>query len=197
LNGQGLFLWRRVEKGESMGALILGVLLAIAAFWAVGAHNRLVRLRAEVVRQWSSVDAVWLRLVVRMQGGIAARQSLTDAQGADDLQTLQSACDELLEALSQARLQALDAESHKQVQLQHQKVVAEIRRMLQTENDAVKPDLEIALNRMRQTLPAALIPYHVAVAAYNEALAMRPASWLANRLKLQPAMRMDLSMGAA
>ena len=131
-----------------------------------------------------------------MQGGIAARQSLAVAQGADDLQPLQSACDELLEALSQARLQSLDAETHKQVQVQHQKVVAEIRRMLQTENDAVKPDLEIALNRMRQTLPAALIPYHVAVAAYNEALAMRPASWLASRLKFQPAMRMDLSMGA-
>ena len=180
-----------------MGALILGLLLAIAVFWAVGAHNRLVRLRAEVVRQWSSVDAVWLRLVVRMQGGIAARQSLAVAQGADDLQPLQSACDELLEALSQARLQSLDAETHKQVQVQHQKVVAEIRRMLQTENDAVKPDLEIALNRMRQTLPAALIPYHVAVAAYNEALAMRPASWLASRLKLQPAMRMALSVGAA
>ena len=79
----------------------------------------------------------------------------------------------------------------------HLKVLTEIRRMLQTENDAVKPDLEIALSRMRQTLPAALIPYHVAVAAYNEALAMRPASWLASRLKFQPAMRMDLSIGTA
>lgn len=180
-----------------MVALILGLMLAIAIFWAVGAHNRLVRLRAEVVRQWSSVDAVWLRLVVRMQGGIAARQTLALIEGADELQHLQSSCDELLEALSQARLQALDAESQKLVMVQHQKVVVEIRRLLQTENDAVKPDLEIALSRMRQTLPAALIPYHVAVVAYNEALAMRPASWLARRLKLQPAIRMDLSMGAA
>jgi LemA protein len=180
-----------------MGALILGLLLAITVFWAVGAHNRLVRLRADVVRQWSSVDAVWLRLVVRMQGGMAARQSLAMVEGADELQTLQLACDELLEALSQARLQALDVESQKQVQVQHQKVMAEIRRLLQIENDAVKPDLEIALSRMRQTLPAALIPYHVAVAAYNEALAMRPASWLASRLKFQPAMRMDLSIGTA
>lgn len=180
-----------------MGTLIFGLLLALAVFWAVGAHNRLVRLRAEVVRQWSSVDAVWLRLVVRMQGGIAARMSMSGAEGVDDLQALQLACDELLEALSQARLQALDPESQKQVLVQHQKVVTEIRRMLQTENDAVKPDLEIALNRMRQTLPAALIPYHVAAVAYNEALGMRPASWLAKRLKLQPAMRMDLSMGAA
>lgn len=180
-----------------MAALIVGLLLAITVFWAVGAHNRLVRLRAEVVRHWSSVGAVWLRLLVRLQGGIAARQSLTEPAGADDLQALQSACDELLEALSQARLQVLDVDSQKQVLVQHQKVLAEIRRMLQTENEAVKPDLDIALSRMRQTLPAALIPYHVAVAAYNEALAMRPASWLAKHLKFQPAMRMDLSMGAA
>ncbi len=180
-----------------MGALTLGLSLALVVFWAVGAHNRLVRLRAEVVRQWSSVDAVWLRLLVRMQGGMAARQSLATPADGDDLQALQSACDELLEALSQARLQPLDGESQKQVQTQHQKVVAEIRRMLQTPNEAVKPDLDIALSRMRQTLPAALIPYHVAVAAYNEALSMQPAAWLARRLNLQPVMKMDLSMGAA
>ena len=57
-----------------MVALILGLLVALVLFWAVGAHNRLVRLRSEVIRQWSSVDAVWLRLLVRLQGGIAARQ---------------------------------------------------------------------------------------------------------------------------
>lgn len=180
-----------------MWALIVGVLLAVTLFWAVGAHNRLVRLRSEVVRQWSSVDAVWLRLLVRLQGGIAARRSLTAETDEDGLQALQLACDELLEALSVARMQPLDAESQRQVMTQHLRVLAEIRLMLQTGNETLKPDLDIALNRMRQTLPAALIPYHVAVAAYNEALVMRPASWLARRLNLQPATRLDLSMGAA
>jgi LemA protein len=156
-----------------------------------------MRLRADVVRQWSSVDAVWLRLLVRLQGGIAARQTLALEQAAADLLTLQTTCDELLEALSQVRLQPLDGESQKLLAMQHQKLLAEIRTQLQAENAAVKPDLDIALNRMRQTLPAALIPYHVAVVAYNEALAMRPASWLARQLNLKPVMRMDLSMGAA
>jgi LemA protein len=156
-----------------------------------------MRLRADVVRQWSSVDAVWLRLLVRLQGGIAARQTLAPEQAEADLLTLQTTCDELLEALSQVRLQPLDGESQKLLAMQHQKLLAEIRTQLQAENAAVKPDLDIALNRMRQTLPAALIPYHVAVVAYNEALAMRPASWLARQLNLKPVMRMDLSMGAA
>jgi LemA protein len=180
-----------------MGALIFGLLLALALCWAVGAHNRLMRLRADVVRQWSSVDAVWLRLLVRLQGGIAARQTLAPEQAAADLLALQTTCDELLEALSQVRLQPLDGESQKLLAVQHQKLLAEIRTQLQAENAAVRPDLDIALNRMRQTLPAALIPYHVAVVAYNEALAMRPASWLARQLNLKPVMRMDLSMGAA
>ena len=91
-----------------MGALIFGLLLALALCWAVGAHNRLMRLRADVVRQWSSVDAVWLRLLVRLQGGIAARQTLAPEQAAADLLALQTTCDELLEALSQVRLQPLD-----------------------------------------------------------------------------------------
>jgi LemA protein len=180
-----------------MGALIFGLLLALALCWAVGAHNRLMRLRADVVRQWSSVDAVWLRLLVRLQGGIAARQTLAPEQAAADLLALQTTCDELLEALSQVRLQPLDGDSQKMLAVQHQKLLAEIRTQLQAENAAVRPDLDIALNRMRQTLPAALIPYHVAVVAYNEALAMRPASWLARQLNLKPVMRMDLSMGAA
>jgi LemA protein len=187
-----------------MEALIFGLLMAIALFWAVGAHNRLVRLRAEVVRQWGSVDAVWLRLLVRLQGGIAARQSLVTTpvgegvtEGEGELQALQSACDELMEALLQARLQPLAVDGQKQVMALHQKVVLEIRALLQTDNEAVKPDLEIALSRMRQTLPAALIPYHVAVAAYNDALAMQPAAWLAKRLGLQPATKMDLSVSAS
>jgi LemA protein len=179
-----------------MVALIFGLLVALALFWVVGAHNRLVRLRSEVIRQWSSVDAVWLRLLVRLQGGIAARQSLATEEDLPSLQGLQTVCDDLLDALTQVRLQPLEGETQKLVVHQHQLLVAEVRRVLLIVSDAVKPDLDIALSRMRQTLPAAVIPYHVAVAAYNEALEMRPATWLARRLKFKPALRMDLSVAS-
>jgi LemA protein len=179
-----------------MVALIFGLLVALVLFWVVGAHNRLVRLRSEVIRQWSSVDAVWLRLLVRLQGGIAARQSLATEEDLPSLQGLQTVCDDLLDALTQVRLQPLEGETQKLVVHQHQLLVAEVRRVLLIVSDAVKPDLDIALSRMRQTLPAAVIPYHVAVAAYNEALEMRPATWLARRLKFKPALRMDLSVAS-
>jgi LemA protein len=179
-----------------MVGLMVGMLLALALFWVVGAHNRLVRLRSELVRQWSSVDAVWLRLLVRLQGGIAARQSQATEEDIQSLQGIQTACDELLDALTQVRLQPLEADNQKMVVQQHQQLVAEVRRVLLTASDAIKPDLDIALSRMRQTLPAAVIPYHVAVAAYNEALEMRPAAWLARRMKFNPAVRLDLSVGS-
>ena len=170
-----------------MGFLVFGALAALVLFWAVGAHNRLVRLRSEVIRQWSSVDAVWLRLLIRLQGGLAARQSLSHETNIRELELLQSACDELLEALSQMRLQPLVQANQKQVVTQHLKLVAEIRLLQQTAPPAIQPD---------QTLPAAVIPYHVAVAAYNDALTMRPAAWLARRLKFKPVMRMDLTMAS-
>lgn len=179
-----------------MIALIFGVLVALALFWVVGAHNRLVRLRSELVRQWSGVDAVWLRLLVRLQGGIAARQSQATEEDIQSLQGIQTVCEELLDALTQVRLQPLDGDNQKMVVQQHQQLVAEVRKVLLTASDAVKPDLDIALSRMRQTLPAAVIPYHVAVASYNEALEMRPAAWLARRLKFKPAVRMDLSVAS-
>jgi LemA protein len=100
----------------------------------------------------------------------------------------------MLEALTQARMQPLDEALQKQVISQHLLLVSEIRLLQQQANTAIRPDLDIALNRMRQTLPAAMIPYHVAVGAYNDALIMRPASWLARRLNFKPAVRMDLTM---
>lgn len=176
-----------------MFGLVLGVTLALCLFWAVGAHNRLVRMRADIVRQWGSVDAVWLRLLVRLQGGLAARQSLFTEEHAPEFQALQNASDQMLEVLMLARIEPLDGEVQRQVLEQHLKLVSEIRLLQPTVNEALRPDLEIALNRMRQTLPAAMIPYHVAVGAYNESVSMRPASWLANSLNFKPMVRMDLS----
>jgi LemA protein len=112
------------------------------------------------------------------------------------LQAVQAASDQMLEALTQARMQPLDEAVLKQVISQHLQLVSEIRLLQQQAPEAIRPDLDIALNRMRQTLPAAMIPYHVAVGAYNDALDMRPASWLARRLNFKPAMRMDLTMAS-
>ena len=65
-----------------MGWFALGLVFALVVFWAVGAYNRLMRLRAEVLRQWGTVDTVWLKWLMRFQGAVSARQILAWASDA-------------------------------------------------------------------------------------------------------------------
>ena len=47
-----------------MSLLIFSSVLAVLFFWAVGAYNRLVVLRASVAKQFAAVDAQLLRVLV-------------------------------------------------------------------------------------------------------------------------------------
>jgi LemA protein len=167
--------------------LILSVLLALVLFWAVGAHNRLTRLRSEVLRQWSTVDTIWLKWLMRLQGSLAARQMLAWPSEADDLQALQDACESVVEALAEARQQALDPSSLRKLMERHELLMQCIDALAQGLPDKLRPHLLSAQARILQNLPPALVPYHLAVENYNAALAQAPASWLARRLRLRPA----------
>ena len=41
--------------------LLVGIACAVLLFWAVGAYNRLMRLRAKVKKQFAALDAFMLR----------------------------------------------------------------------------------------------------------------------------------------
>ena len=168
--------------------LLLGVLLALVLFWAVGAYNRLARLRAEVLRQWAMVDTVWLKWLMRFQGAVSARQILAWASEADDLQALQDASDALIEALAEVRQQALDANSLDTLTERHLALMACIDDVLTRAPETVRPHLQAAQTRIVQTLPMALVPYHAAVLQYNSAREQAPARWLAQRAGLPPAL---------
>ena len=55
-----------------MSLLIFSSVLAVLFFWAVGAYNRLVVLRASVAKQFAAVDAQLLRVLVWLQGNLPA-----------------------------------------------------------------------------------------------------------------------------
>ncbi len=171
-----------------MGWLALGVLLALVLFWAVGAYNRLMRLRGEVQRQWGIVDTVWLKWLMRFQGAISARQILAWASEADDLQALQAGSDALIDALAEARQQALGELSLKRLLERHAALMDCIDAAVQRAPDTVRPHLLSAQEKILQNIPPALVPYHTAVEAYNEALSQAPARWLAMGLRLPPAL---------
>ena len=144
-----------------MAWLILGGALALTLFWAVGAYNRLTRLRSEVLRQWSTVDAVWLKWLMRFQAAISARQILAWSSELDDLQALQDASEAMVDALADAMQRSLVGS-------------------------------EMCIRDSLQNIPLALLPYHLAVDNYNTALSQAPASWLARRIGMRPALTLRL-----
>jgi LemA protein len=169
-----------------MNWLALGVLLALVMFWAVGAYNRLMRLRSEMLRQWGTVDTVWLKWLMRFQGAVSARQILAWASEADDLQALQDGSDALIEALAEARQQALDEGSLQKLMARHEALMDCIDAVALRVPDTVRPHLLSAQAKILQNIPLALLPYHTAVEAYNLALSQAPARWLAQGLRMRP-----------
>lgn len=172
--------------------LVLSLLLALVLFWAVGAHNRLSRLRSEVLRQWGMVDTIWLKWLLRLQGSLSARQILAWSSEADDLQALQDACESVVEALAEARQQALSQSSLQTLLERHEVLMQCIDEVAQRLPDNLRPRLLTAQTRLLQSIPPALVPYHLAMEHYNTALAQAPARWLARQLRLRPAVGLRL-----
>ncbi len=179
--------------------LILSVVLALMLFWAVGANNRMTRLRAEVLRQWGTVDTIWLKWLLRFQGSVSARQILAWASESDDLQALQDACEAMVEALAEARQQTLDQGSLQKLLERHEALMQCIDDVSQRVPDTMRPHLLSAQSRILQNIPLALVPYHAAVEQYNTAVSQAPARWLARRLRLRPALplRLPIRPGAS
>jgi LemA protein len=175
-----------------MAWLILSVLLVLALCWTVGAHHRLTRLRADVLRQWGTVDTVWLKWLVRFQGAVSARQILAWSSETDDLQALQDASEAMVEALAEARQQGLERSSLETLLQRHEALMICIDDVVQRVPDTVRPHLLSARSRILQSLPVALMPFHEAVDRYNTALAQAPTSWLARRLRMRSMMPLRL-----
>lgn len=175
-----------------MAWLILCGALALALFWAVGAHNRLTRLRTDVLRQWSTVDTIWLKWLMRFQAAVSARQILAWSSEADDLQALQDASEAMVEALADAMQQALDKGSMQKLLHRHEALMRCIDEVVQRVPETVRPHLLQAQSRILQNIPLALVPYHLAVENYNVALSQAPASWLASRLRMRPVLALRL-----
>jgi len=179
-----------------MAWLIFGGVLALVLFWAVGAHNRLTRLRTEALRQWGTVDTIWLKWLMRFQAAVSARQILAWSSEADDLQALQDASEAMVEALADAMQQALDAGSMQKLLQRHEALMQCIDEVVLRVPDTVRPHLLSAQSRIQQNIPSALLPYHQAAENYNTALSQAPASWLAARLRMRPALVLRLPVRA-
>ena len=124
-----------------MSLIIFCSVLAVLFFWAVGAYNRLVLLRASVAKQFAAVDAQLLRVLVWLQGNLPAsmRDILSEMQEAAlpeallknerDLALLEL-IEDLSASLDQARAQPLSALAMHKVNQNRLRLAAWARRAL-------------------------------------------------------------------
>ncbi|KRD21092.1 LemA family protein [Acidovorax sp. Root267] len=90
------------------------IVFAIAVFWALGAYNRLMRLRSAVVQAFGSFDAHMVRLLALLGefGAAHAVQQLPPAGGmAPEMAALQGATTQLSASLAMARARPLQSEA--------------------------------------------------------------------------------------
>lgn len=191
-----------------MSLLIFCAILATLFFWAVGAYNRLVVLRANVAKQFSAVDAQLLRVLVWLQGNLPAsmRDMLSEMEEAAlpeallknerDLKLL-----DILEALSDsldaARTQPLSPVVMQQVNQNRLALAAwakaEVRAGQSGEATWFIDPLPYKFDRLKAQAWPLMDAYNQAAAKYNEAVSQFPASVLAKQVKFVPAQTLDIA----
>lgn len=167
------------------------VLLALLLFWAVGAYNRLVRLRTKVGRAFAALDEQLLRQLVLIQGCLP--DAVRDGPCDEDVespdaahaawQRLQAAAEQFSVVLAQARAQPTDAPAMSALVLAHEALRTAWAGALA---EAVPPDAVPSAERLQQRwmrLLHQVLPlrtaFNEAAQAYNQAIAQFPAVLLA------------------
>jgi len=191
-----------------MSLLVFCAILATLFFWAVGAYNRLMVLRANVAKQFSAVDAQLLRVLVWLQGNLPAsmRDMLSEMEEAAlpeallknerDLKLL-----DILEALSDsldaARTQPLSPVVMQQVNENRLALAAwakaEVRAGQSGEATWFIDPLPYKFDRLKAQAWPLMDAYNQAAAKYNEAVSQFPASVLAKQVKFVPAQTLDIA----
>jgi LemA protein len=189
-----------------MSLLIFSSVLAVLFFWAVGAYNRLVLLRASLVKQFAAVDAQLLRVLVWMQGNLPAsmRDMLSEMEEAAlpeallknerDLKLLKI-LEDLSDSLDMARTQPLSASAMQKVNEDRLALAAwakaEVRARQSGEATWFIDPLPHKFDRLKAQAWPLMDAYNQSAYQYNEAVRQFPASLLAKQLKFLPANMLD------
>jgi len=175
--------------------LVLVLLAAILLFWAVGAYNRLVRLRCEVGRAISALDAVLSLQPALIQASLPS--VLTSDALADGSSTywsrLGSAGDQYARSLANARAQPLDPEAVSAL-CAAQRVLDDVWRSAEPTagdreaHDASLPDGMISrFERLADQVAGPREAFDASIKAYNDAVRQFPALLLARIWGFKPA----------
>ena len=190
-----------------MALLIFSSILAVLFFWAVGAYNRLVVLRASVAKQFAAVDAQLIRVLVWLQGNLPAsmRDMLSEMEEAAlpeallkndrDLKLL-AILEALSDSLDLARTQPLSAVVMQKVNQDRLALAAwaksEVRAGQSGEATWFIDPLPYKFDRLKAQAWPLMDAYNQAATKYNDAVLQFPASVLAKQLNFVPAQTLDI-----
>jgi LemA protein len=195
-----------IHNDDNMSLLIFSAILAVLFFWAVGAYNRLVLLRASVAKQFAAVDAQLLRVLVWLQGNlpVSMRDMLSEMEEAAlpeallknerDLKLLRI-LEELSDSLDLARTQPMSASAMQRVNQERLALAAwakaEVRAGQTGEATWFIDPLPYKFDRLKAQAWPLMDAYNQAAFKYNEAIHQFPASLLAKQVKFLPAQMLD------
>jgi LemA protein len=169
-------------------------LLALVIFWSVGAYNRLVRLRAQVLQAFQAVDTRLAQFIVLLQEHSPLAfdplrtQPLLAASGL--WIGLQSACSQFDVALRVVRRQVLDAEAMEALQSAGGTLHVWWDRLVDEARDHAEmlpASWQLAWIDNRRQVGEATEAFNHAVMAHNMAITQFPALLLARVFRFRPA----------
>jgi len=167
--------------------LVAVLLAAILLFWAVGAYNRLVRLRGVAMEAFTALDEQFLVYVALVNDKLVPQ----GAEVRPVLAGLIGACAQFEAALKVARLKPLDGLGMRTLEAAHAALQSAWTRLGTEPPDLAGAPLPDHLHQEWQHIAQQVEPAREAfvarVTAYNDAIGLFPARLLARLMRLQPA----------
>ena len=174
-----------------MNMWISWILLALLLFWAIGAYNRLIRLRSAALQAFGALDAHWQRWIALLADCAVARTGVDETAAcpevaSDELAALAAARGQFEASLAVARARPLDGGA-----------AAALSAAAQVLDTAWQTMIHEAARASEGVAPPALAPwihqreqlalhsgearrqFNEAVAQYNHGIAQFPANLLA------------------
>jgi LemA protein len=170
------------------------VIAAVGLFWAIGAYNRLVRLRSDAKQAFAALESELARQVLLVQQCIPPEEDQAQSQftgGSAFWGGLQGAAALMQASLAAARIRPLDPDRIAALGAAQEVLgMAWDRAERDDAHDLAGPRLPENFSGERQQLvrmtQAATEHFNQAVLAYNEAIAQFPALLLARMFGFHP-----------
>jgi LemA protein len=174
-----------------MQSWLLWGMLPLVVFWAVGAYNRLVRLRARSKTAFTQLDVQWSRQLTLVQSSIP-EEGYAAADATEALWvTLKSAHAQLQTALGACRTNPLHVDHAMALQAATGVMVTAWEGAVREGHDlagAILPEKQVTeWQQLQQQTMDAQAQFNAAITDYNTAIGQFPAMMLASLFGFKPA----------